>query len=135
MEKFMLIFRGGNTHISTANSQAAMEVIQTWDNWMQGLAEKGVLAGGDALQVSGKHVKGFKKVVSDGPYADGNEMLGGYLIVNANDIGDAVEISKGCPILNEDGSVEVRPIQKRNQFSTLKIPKFKNVLQLSHPVS
>ncbi|PIQ47628.1 MAG: hypothetical protein COW03_14265 [Cytophagales bacterium CG12_big_fil_rev_8_21_14_0_65_40_12] len=114
MEKFMLIFRGGNTHISTANSQAAMDVIQTWDNWMQGLAEKGVLAGGDALQVSGKHVKGFKKVVSDGPYADGNEMLGGYLIVNANDIGDAVEISKGCPILNEDGSVEVRPIQKRN---------------------
>jgi len=110
----MLIFRGGNTHISTANSQAAMDVIQTWDNWMQGLAEKGVLAGGDALQVSGKHVKGFKKVVSDGPYADGNEMLGGYLIVNANDIGDAVEISKGCPILNEDGSVEVRPIQKRN---------------------
>jgi hypothetical protein len=114
MEKFILIFRGGNTHISTANSQAAMDVIQTWDNWMQGLAEKGILAGGYALQVSGKHVKGFKKVVSDGPYADGNEMFGGYLIVNANDIDDAVEISKGCPILNEDGSVEVRPIQKRN---------------------
>jgi hypothetical protein len=114
MEKFMLIFRGGNTHISTASSQAAMDVIQTWDNWMHGLAEKGVLAGGDALQVSGKHVKGFKKVVSDGLYADGNEMFGGYLIVNANDIDDAVEISKGCPILNEDGSVEVRPIQKRN---------------------
>ncbi len=114
MEKFILIFRGGNTHISTANSQAAMDVIQTWDNWMQGLAEKGILAGGDALQVSGKHVKGFKKVVSDGPYADGNEMFGGYLIVNAKDINDAVEISKGCPILDEDGSVEVRPIQKRN---------------------
>lgn len=113
MEKFILIFRGGNTHISTANSQAAMDIIQTWDNWMQGLAKKGILAGGDALQVSGKNVKGSKKVVSDGPYADGNEMVGGYLIVNAKDINDAVEISKGCPILNEDGSVEVRPIQIR----------------------
>lgn len=114
MEKFILLFRGGNTHISTANSQAAMDIIQKWDDWMQGLAEKGVLAGGDALQLSGKHVKGTKKVVSDGPYALGNEMVGGYLIVNAKDINDAVEISKGCPILNEDGSVEVRPIQKRN---------------------
>lgn len=113
MEKFILIFRGGNTHISTANSQAAMDIIKTWDNWMQGLAEKGILAGGDALQVSGKNVKSSKKVVSDGPYADGNEMVGGYLLVNAKDIDEAVEISKGCPILSEEGSVEVRPIQKR----------------------
>lgn len=55
-----------------------------------------------------------KKVVTEGPYATGNEMAGGYLIVNAKDKNDAVEISKGCPVLNEDGSVEVRPIQKRN---------------------
>lgn len=113
MEKFVFIFRGGNTHISTANSQAAIDIIKMWDNWMQGLAEKGILAGGDALQVSGKHVNGSNKIVSDGPYAVGNEMVGGYLIVNAKDIDDAVEISKGCPILNEDGSVEVRQIQKR----------------------
>jgi hypothetical protein len=113
MEKFMLIFRGGNTHISTASSAAAMNVIQTWNDWMQGLAEKGILTGGDALQVLGKHVIGSKKVVSDGPYAIGNEMIGGYLIVNGKDINDAVEISKGCPILMEEGSVEVRPIQKR----------------------
>lgn len=109
----MFLFRGGNTHISTAKTQAAMDIIQTWNDWMQGLAEKGILAGGDALQVTGKHVKGSKKIVSDGPYAEGNEMVGGNLIVNAKDINDAVEISKGCPILNENGSVEVRPIQKR----------------------
>jgi hypothetical protein len=113
MEKFTLIFRGGNTHISTAHSQAAIDVIQTWNVWMGGLAEKGILAGGDALKVSGKHVKGSKKVVSDGLYAEGNEMVGGYLIVNAKDMNDAVEISKGCPILDEEGSVEVRPIQER----------------------
>lgn len=113
MEKFIFIFRGGDTHISTADSKAAMDIIQTWNDWMQRLAEKGILAGGDALQVSGKHVNGSKKVVSDGPYAEGKEMVGGYLIVNAKDIDDAVEISKGCPIFNEDGSLEVRPIQKR----------------------
>lgn len=113
MEKFMLIFRGGHTHIATATSQAELDVIQTWNTWMQGLAEKGILAGGDALQVSGKHVKGEEKIVSDELYANGNEMFGGYLLVNAKDIDAAVEISKGCPILNEGGSVEVRRIQKR----------------------
>lgn len=113
MEKFILIFRGGDTHIATAHSQAAMDVIQTWNDWMGGLAEKGLLAGGDALQLSGKIVKGSEKVVSDGIYAEGNEMVGGYLIVNAKDVNDAVEISKGCPILDEEGSVEIRPIQKR----------------------
>lgn len=113
MQKFILIFRGGNTHISTANTQAAKDIIQTWDIWMHGLAQKGILTGGDALQVSGKNVKSSKKIVADGPYAEGNEMIGGYLIVNAKDIDDAVEISKGCPILSEEGSVEVRPIQNR----------------------
>ncbi len=113
MEKFMLIFRGGHTHIATANSQAAKDVIKTWDSWMLGLAQTGKLAGGDALQVIGKHVKGVNKVVSDGVYAEGNEMFGGYLIVNANDLDEAVEMAKGCPILDEGGSVEVRPIQKR----------------------
>jgi hypothetical protein len=114
MEKFMFIFRGGDTHVHTAqNSQAAMDYIQTWTDWMQGLAEKGILAGGDPLQVSGKHVNGSKKVVSDDPYGEGKEVVGGYLIVNAKDIDEAVEISKGCPIFNEGGSLEVRQIQKR----------------------
>ena len=49
MEKFIFIFRGGDTHVSNANSQAAMDIIQTWNDWMQGLAEKGVLAGGEPL--------------------------------------------------------------------------------------
>ena len=114
MEKFMFIFRGGDTHVHNAqDSKATMDYIQTWNDWMQGLAEKGILAGGDPLQVSGKYVNGSKKVVSDGPYAEGKEMVGGYLIVNAKDIDEALEISKGCPIFNEEGSLEIRQIQKR----------------------
>ena len=109
----MFIFRGGETHIHTAqDSQAAKDYIQTWMSWMQGLAEKGILAGGDPLQTTGKHVSGSNKVVSDGPYAEGKEMVGGFLMVHAKDIDDAVEISKGCPIFNEGGSLEVRQIQK-----------------------
>jgi hypothetical protein len=112
MEKFMFLFRGGENHAHNAkDSQAAMDNMKAWTDWMGGLAQKGVLAGGEPLQPSGKQVSGKNKVVSDGPFIEGKEMVGGYLIVNAKDIDDAVEISKGCPIFNEDGKLEVRPIQ------------------------
>ena len=113
MEKFMLVFRGGETHPQNANdSKEAMEYIQSWMTWMQGLGQKGILAGGEPLQTTGKQVNGKNKVVTDGPFMEAKEMVGGYLIVNAKDINEAVEISKGCPIFQENGKVEVRPVQK-----------------------
>jgi hypothetical protein len=115
MEKFMFIFRGGDTHVHTAkDSQEVKAYIQSWDTWMQGLGQKGILAGGDPLQTTGKLVNGKNKVVTDGPFMEAKEMVGGYLIVNAKDIDDAVEISMGCPIFEENGKVEVRQVQKRN---------------------
>lgn len=109
----MFLFRGGESHVHNAqDSKAAMDHIQAWMKWMQGLAEKGILAGGEPLQPTGKQVNGLGKVVSDGPFIEGKEMVGGFLIVNAKDIDDAVEISKGCPIFIENGKLEVRPVQK-----------------------
>src|SRR4029078_10538286 len=113
MEKFMLIFRGGVNHAYNAtDSEAAAKNMHAWMTWMQSLGKNGILVSTDPLQPSGKQVNGTNKVVSDGAYVEANEMIGGYLIVNAKDIDDAVEISKGCPIFNENGKVEVRPIQK-----------------------
>lgn len=115
MEKFMFLFRGGDTHIHNAkDSKETMEYIQSWTTWMNGLGEKGILAGGDPLQTTGKQVNGKNKVVTNGPYMESNEMVGGFLLVNAKDIEEAVEISKGCPIFEENGKVEVRAIQKQN---------------------
>ena len=62
------------------------------------------MAGGEPLQPTGNKLHGTKKVVTDGPYAEAKEMVGGYLIVNAKDINEAVEISKGCPIFEVDGN-------------------------------
>jgi hypothetical protein len=113
MEKFMLLFRGGEHHASNAQeSQAAADNMQEWMNWMGDLGQKGILVGAEPLQPTGKQVTGKNKTVTDGPYEEANETVGGYLIVNAKDIDEAVEISKGCPIFNENGKVEVRPLQK-----------------------
>src|ERR1041385_1610170 len=113
MEKFMYLFRGGENHAhNQKESKAAQDNMQAWMKWMQGMQEKGILVGAEPLQPTGEQVTGTKKVVTDGPFVEAKEMVGGYVIVNAKDINDAVEISKGCPIFNENGKVEVRPIQK-----------------------
>ncbi len=115
MEKFMFLFRGGDTHPDNANdSKEAMAYIQSWITWMQGLGQKGILAGGESLQRTGKQVSGKSKVVTDGAFIEAKEMVNGYLIINAKDINEAVEISKGCPIFEENGKVEIRPFQKQN---------------------
>lgn len=113
MEKFMFLFRGGVNHAhNAADSEAAAKNMQKWMQWMGSLQQQGFMAGADPLQPTGKVVSGTKKVVTDGPYAEVKEMVGGYVMVNANDINHAVELSKGCPIFEENGTVEVRPVQK-----------------------
>src|SRR5215510_10808709 len=113
MEKFILMFRGGVHHAYNANeSKEGMEHMKEWMNWMGMLQQKGTLAGGDPLLPSAKLISGSGKKVSDGAYTSQGEQVGGYLVVNANDLDEAVEIAKGCPIFKEDGKVEVRPIQK-----------------------
>ena len=110
MEKFLYLFRGGAPMGDTYN--LPQEQMQKWMKWMESLGQKGILVGGEPLQSTGKFVSGSKKVVTDGPFVEAKELVGGYLVVNAKDINDAVEISKGCPIFDVDGNLEVRPILK-----------------------
>lgn len=110
MTKFLYLFRGGDaarTQQSPEEMQAHMEV---WKNWMGGLAGTGQLVDGLPLGKDGKVVVNAGGTITDGPFAEGNEIVGGYLIVNAADVNAAVEISKGCPIFEHNGTVEVREI-------------------------
>ena len=110
MTKFMYLFRGGDarrTQQSPEEMQAHMEV---WKTWMGALAGKGQLVDGLPLGKEGKVVLSAGETITDGPFAEGNEIVGGYLIVNARDIREAVDISKGCPIFEHEGTVEVREI-------------------------
>jgi hypothetical protein len=112
-EKFMLIFRGGDTHLQNANdSKEAKEYIQSWVTWFQYLGQKGIMAGGDNLYRTGKQVNGKNKVVTDVPFIVAKEMVNGHIFIMAKDINEAVEIAKGCPIFVENGKVEVRQVLK-----------------------
>lgn len=84
--------------------------IQKWNNWIGGIAAQGKMVGTDALMPMGKIMSKNGQVVTDGPYTEGKEIVGGYTIVTAANIDEAVELAKGCPIFESDGTVEVRPI-------------------------
>ena len=79
--------------------------------WIKTLGEKGNLVGGEPLQRSGKQVIGTKKVITDGPFMEVKEAVGGYLIVKANTLDEAIELAKSCPaLLSGTGNVEVRAV-------------------------
>ena len=83
--------------------------IKLWQDWIGGIAAQDKFVGTNALGIEGK-VVGPNNVVTDGPYIEMKEMVGGYIIVKADDIDDAVRLSEGCPVLSTGGKVEVRDV-------------------------
>jgi hypothetical protein len=113
MERFMLIFHGGQIdQLSPEEMQAHMG---KWFAWVSKLRSTGQYEAGEPLLPGGKLVSGANgKNVVDGPYTEGKEVVGGYFIINAKDLDEAVAISKGCPDFERDGSVQVRQVMKIN---------------------
>jgi hypothetical protein len=113
MKEFLFLFRGGDGSSLKKSSEAWQAHMQKWMVWMGELAEKKVLLGAQPLDTDGKQLTGNKKIITDGPFMEGKEMVGGYLICKASSYDEAIEIAKGCPILEfDDGKVEVRQIQE-----------------------
>lgn len=113
MKEYLLLFRGGAKNMSGNSPEEHQAHMQKWMQWMGTLTKEGKFVGAQPLNSTGKQVTGNKKVVTDGPFMEGKEMVGGYLICKADSYDAAVEISKECPILEyEDGVVEVREIQE-----------------------
>lgn len=111
MSNFLYLFRGGEEHFNTFSQEEKQAHMMVWQKWMGGLAEEGKLVDGLPLSPEGKVVVNRGEVITDGPFAEGAEMVGGYLIVTAKDLDEAVAISKGCPIFDYNGSTcEVREI-------------------------
>ena len=108
MSQFIYLYRGGEREASPERMQ---QVMQKWMSWMKELTDKGHMKDpGQPLERAGKLVKGKQKVVTDGPFAEAKDVVGGYTVVEARDLDQAVQLSKGCPIFETDGTVEVRPV-------------------------
>ena len=110
MKQFMYLLRGGKS-MDTFSPEEMEAHMGEWKAWMGGLAEQGKLAGGLPLSKEGKQVTGGGSIIHDGPFAEGKEVVGGYIIVNAETMDEAIQLSKACPIHQENEAVvEIREI-------------------------
>jgi hypothetical protein len=110
MSEFTFLYRGRD---SNASPEQMQKIMEKWRAWFKELGEKGHPKDiGHPLEHTGKVVKGKQKTVTDGPFAEAKDVVGGFTLIEARDLNQATELSKGCPILEAGGSVEVRPIQK-----------------------
>ncbi|MEO6723297.1 MAG: YciI family protein [Ferruginibacter sp.] len=117
MKEFMMIFRNEKSDDGSMPSEAQMQtVLAEWQSWIKAIAAKGKFSGTNRLYPEGKTLKPGN-VIMDGPYAEVKEMIGGYLIVNAASLDEAVEMARSCPGLVYGGNVEVRTVMPINSDS------------------
>lgn len=115
MSQFLYLYRNSEAarQDTMGSPERAQQNMQRWLAWMRDLETKGHLKDrGQPLERTGKVVRGQQKTVTDGPYTEAKDLVGGFTIVEARDIDQAVELSRGCPIFEGGGSVEVRPVMK-----------------------
>jgi len=85
--------------------------MQQTKEWMGGIASRGKLSCGNGLPFADARVVWPDNIVTKGPFGKIKETIGGYIIVRADSVDEAVEFAKGCPVLQGEGnSVEVRKI-------------------------
>ena len=114
MDEYVLIMRhqdGGKV--------ASPEQMQTWMKqtmeWIDGIAAKQKFVSGTGLRFEDARVVDANKMVTNGPFGEIKETIGGYIIVRAESVEEAVEFAKGCPVLQGEGNtMEVRRIARND---------------------
>jgi hypothetical protein len=110
MKEFALLFRAPGFNTNDVSAEEMKEMEKKWMDWAGGIAAQGkVASNGQRLSHEGKVLKPGG-VITDGPFVEIRERLGGFMIIRANDIDEATTLAHGCPALEYGGSVEIRPL-------------------------
>ena len=110
MKEFMMIFIGANYQALQLSPEESQLQMGKWFDWIGKLEAKGIYQGGKALTSAGKAISGPDQVITDGPYAEMKELVGGYFIVKAESLDEAVSLAKDYPDFHLGGSVEIREV-------------------------
>ena len=113
MAQYMLLIYGDQSGWNDATESEHAATLQAYGDYSKWLADKGWMRGGDELhdttQATSVRVKDGERLVTDGPFAETKEQLGGYYIVEVENLDDAIEAASRCPGAAY-GTIEVRPI-------------------------
>lgn len=115
MPKYMLFLHEDQGQFDNRTHDEMMRIITEYSAWAQKMRNENRFAGGEKLtEDAGKVLrpKGGKVVVTDGPYAESREIVGGYFAIVAGSYEEACEVARECPHLKYGGRVEVRQIHE-----------------------
>lgn len=107
----LLLFRnaGPEAHAHLTPEGRAV-LAQQWNDWYDGLAARRKVSHGQPLALEGRVVSGANGRVTDGPFAEAKEVVGGYIMLTVESFDEATGIAKQCPGLPHGLTVEVRPL-------------------------
>jgi hypothetical protein len=115
MEEFALIMRHEDG-LKVASPEQIQDWMKQTMDWIGGIAAQNKFVSGTGLPFDNAKVvttKNLKPVITNGPFGDIKETIGGFIIVKADSVEEAVEFAKGCPVLQGEGnSLEIRKIAK-----------------------
>ena len=114
MAKFMLLLHDDPAAFANVSPEEMQKVVMKYIAWGKRLRERGIHKGSDKLtEEPGRimRVKNGQVRVTDGPYSETKELLGGYYIIEAGSYDEAVEYARDCPQLEYGGTIEVRQIE------------------------
>jgi hypothetical protein len=99
MNQFLILVRGSDH--SAASPEQMQKRLELFGEWVQNVLAGRYVAGAPLEDADARLLTGKNEVLTDGPFLESKEMISGYFIINANDIGEATELTKQCPLLGQ----------------------------------
>jgi hypothetical protein len=110
MARFLFVYRRDRNAAAAMTPEALEKALERWRVWIgEGMKQGWLLDAGDGLTQEGRVVRPAG-VVTDGPFVESKEIVGGYSIVEADTLEAATALSRGCPALLNGASVEIRQL-------------------------
>lgn len=110
MKDFMMIFVGQNYEQLGLSPEEMQVSMGKWFAWGDKMGKQGILKGGHALTADIKRVTGKDRTITDGPFTESKEIVGGYYIVSAKNMEEVVKIAEDFPDYEYGNTVEIREI-------------------------
>lgn len=110
MKDFMMLFIGSDYVTIGLSPEQMQERMGKWFAWNEKMRAQGVVKHGEALHSHGRRISGENRTITDGPFAESKELIGGYYIIQAEDYEGAQKIAEDYPDYDLGGTVEIREV-------------------------
>ena len=113
MTDVLYLCRGTERVNGALSPRQMQDYLRHFQDWIASLTKAGKIRAAD-LWPSGRTLSGPRAMMTDGPYAEAKDLIGGYTVISAKSLDEATEIARGCPFLPVGGTVKIRPVLSVN---------------------